>query len=104
MARRAGTDKRISERLSAGNGRRACSSKSRLLLWSMAARVLPQSGVTRPARAAMDQRSSLDFEEHARSPYPALSLSLMRLSVPARLAIAALLSLLLWGAIYWALA
>jgi hypothetical protein len=50
----------------------------------------------------MDQRSSLDFEEHARSPYPALSLSLMRLSVPARLAIAALLSLLLWGAIYWA--
>jgi hypothetical protein len=52
----------------------------------------------------MDQRSSLDFEEHARSPHPALSLSLMRLSVPARLAIAALLSLLLWGAIYWALA
>ena len=51
----------------------------------------------------MDQRSSLDFEEHAR-PLPALSLSLMRLSVPARLDIAALLSLLLWGAIYWALA
>ena len=37
----------------------------------------------------MDQRSSLDFEEHARRPFPALSLSLMRLSVPARLAIAA---------------
>jgi hypothetical protein len=55
-------------------------------------------------RAAMDQRSSLDFEEHARPPFPALSLSLMRLSVPARLAIAALLSLVLWGAIYWALA
>lgn len=52
----------------------------------------------------MDQRSSLDFEEHARPPFPAMSLSLMRLSVPARLAIAALLSLLLWGAIYWALA
>jgi hypothetical protein len=51
----------------------------------------------------MDQRSSLDFEERAR-PLPALNLSLMRLSVPARLAIAALLSLLLWGAIYWALA
>ena len=51
----------------------------------------------------MDQRSSLDFEEHARPP-SALSLSLMRLSVPARLAIAALLSLLLWAAIYWALA
>ena len=34
---------------------------------------------------------------------PALSPSLMRLSVPARLAIAALLSLLLWAAIYWAL-
>jgi hypothetical protein len=52
----------------------------------------------------MDQRSSLDFEEHARPPFPALSLSLMRLSVPTRLAIAALLSLLLWAAIYWALA
>ena len=52
----------------------------------------------------MDQRSSLDFEEHARPLAPALSLSLMRLSVPARLAIAALLSLLLWGAIYWAFA
>ena len=51
----------------------------------------------------MDQRSGLDFEEHAR-PLPALRLSLMRLSVPARLAIAALLSLFLWGAIYWALA
>ena len=52
----------------------------------------------------MDQRSSLDFEEHARPPLSALSLSLMRLSVPARLAIATLLSLLLWAAIYWALA
>jgi hypothetical protein len=52
----------------------------------------------------MDQRSSLDFEEHAPAALPALSVSLMRLSVPARLAIAALLSLLLWAAIYWALA
>jgi hypothetical protein len=52
----------------------------------------------------MDQRSSVDFEEHARPHPPALSLSLMRLSVPARLAIAVLLSLLLWAAIYWALA
>jgi hypothetical protein len=52
----------------------------------------------------MDQRSSLDFEEHAPAALPALSLSLMRLSIPARLAIAALLSLLLWAAIYWALA
>ena len=52
----------------------------------------------------MDQRSSLDFEEQARAPFPALSHSLMRLSVPARLAIAAFLSLFLWGAIYWALA
>lgn len=52
----------------------------------------------------MDQRSSLELEEHARPPFPALSLSLMRLSVPARLVIAAVLSLLLWGAIYWALA
>jgi hypothetical protein len=49
----------------------------------------------------MDQRSNLDFEEHAT---PRLSVSLMRLSVPARLSIAALLSLLLWGAVYWALA
>ncbi len=53
----------------------------------------------------MDQRRSLDFEEHARpSALPALNASLMRISVPARLAIGALLSLLLWGAIYWALA
>jgi hypothetical protein len=52
----------------------------------------------------MDQRSSLDFEEHASPHLPALSLSLMRLSVLARVAIAALLSLLLWAAIYWALA
>src|SRR6185312_1044570 len=50
MARRAGTERRISERPSAGSGGRACFSKSRLLLWSMAARVLPKSGVTRPAR------------------------------------------------------
>jgi len=63
--------------------------------------VTPDLGRT---RAALDQRSSLDFEEHARPPLPALGLSLMRLSVPARLAIAALLSLLLWAAIYWALA
>ena len=52
----------------------------------------------------MDQRSSLDFEEHARPQLPALSLSLMRLSVPARFAIAGLMSLLIWAAIYWALA
>lgn len=50
----------------------------------------------------MDQRSSLDFEEHPRRPLT-LSLSLMRLSVPARFAIAVLLSLFLWGAISWAL-
>jgi hypothetical protein len=54
-------------------------------------------------RAAMDKRSSLDFDEHARPQLPALSLSLMRLSVPARFAIAVLLSLLLWATIYWAL-
>jgi hypothetical protein len=52
----------------------------------------------------MDQRRNLDFEEHARPPLPPLSASLMRLSVPTRLAIAALLSLLLWAAVYWALA
>jgi hypothetical protein len=56
-------------------------------------------------RAAMDQRRSLDFEEQPRpAALPALNASLMRISVPARLAIAALLSLLLWGAVYWALA
>jgi hypothetical protein len=54
--------------------------------------------------AAMDQRSGLNSNEHAHPPaLPALSASLMQLSVPARLAIAALLSLLLWGAVYWAL-
>jgi hypothetical protein len=52
----------------------------------------------------MDQRRSLDFQDHASPTLPPLSASLMRLSVPARVAIAALLSLLLWGAVYWALA
>jgi hypothetical protein len=53
----------------------------------------------------MDQRSSPDLEEHAHpEALPRLSPSLMRLSVPARLCIAATLSLFLWGAVYWALA
>jgi hypothetical protein len=53
----------------------------------------------------MDQRSGLHLEEHAHPPaLPALSASLMRLSVPTRLAIAALMSLLLCGAVYWAMA
>jgi hypothetical protein len=53
----------------------------------------------------MDQRSSPDFSENAHpAALPRLNASLMRLSVPARLAIAALLSLSLLGAVYWALA
>jgi hypothetical protein len=35
---------------------------------------------------------------------PGLGVSLLRLSVPARLAIAAAASLLLWAAVFWALA
>ena len=52
----------------------------------------------------MDQRRSLDMDGAAAEHSPSLNASLMRISVPARLAIGALLSLLLWGAIYWALA
>jgi hypothetical protein len=52
----------------------------------------------------MDQRSSSDPHDRAGLPLPHLSLSLMRLSVPARLVIAFALALMLWGAVYWALA
>lgn len=52
----------------------------------------------------MDQRSGMSLGEDARAAaHPALGVSLLRLSVPARLAIAAAASLLLWGAMFWAL-
>ena len=53
-------------------------------------------------RAEMDQRSGIDLSDPAVP--PGLSPSLMRMSVPTRLAIAAAMSLLLWAAVYWALA
>ena len=53
----------------------------------------------------MDQRSGIGLEKNpGPAAVPHVSASLMRLSVPARFAIALLLSLLLWAAIYWALA
>jgi hypothetical protein len=53
----------------------------------------------------VDQRSSHEFEKNAHLvPLPHLNASLMRMSVPARLAIAGLLALLVCGAVYWALA
>jgi hypothetical protein len=50
----------------------------------------------------MDQRadSAAGHEHHAG---PVLSVSLLRLSVPARLAIAAVAAVMLWGAALWAL-
>jgi hypothetical protein len=50
----------------------------------------------------MDQRSGIDLSDPAVP--PGLSPSLLRLSVPTRLAISAAMSLLLWAAVYWALA
>jgi hypothetical protein len=50
----------------------------------------------------MDQRSSLDTIGHPAHP-PALAPSLLRLSVPARLLIAAGLALFLCAAALWAL-
>ena len=53
----------------------------------------------------MDQRSGISLEDSGRpAALPHLSVSLMRLSVPARLAIAAAMALILWAAVYWALA
>jgi hypothetical protein len=53
----------------------------------------------------MDQRSGMSLGDDARAAaLPALGVSLLRLSVPARLAIAATASCLLWAAVLWALA
>ncbi len=53
----------------------------------------------------MDQRAGIGVGDEGRhAGFPGLSLSLLRLSVPARLAIAAVMALLLWTAMYWALA
>jgi hypothetical protein len=53
----------------------------------------------------MDQRSSSLSGGHEHAPsVPVLHASLLRLSVPARLAIAAGLAFLLWVAALWALA
>jgi hypothetical protein len=51
----------------------------------------------------MDQRTGIaaGHESHAG---PTLGVSLLRLSVPARLVIAAAAALMLWGAALWALA
>jgi len=51
----------------------------------------------------MDQRSGIGMDDEARSA-PHLAFSLLRISVPARLAIAVVASLLLWGAVLRALA
>ncbi len=52
----------------------------------------------------MDQRSaSLDRGHGHVHHAPPLHASLLRLSVPARLGIAAIGALLLWGALFWAL-
>ena len=53
----------------------------------------------------MDQRSSTPAGAHAHAPnLPSLHASLLRLSIPERLGIAAGLALLLWAAVLWALA
>jgi hypothetical protein len=50
----------------------------------------------------MDQRSGTLAGSHEHAP-PSLPVSLLRLSIPERLAIAAGLALLLWAAVLWAL-
>ncbi|MGC2410183.1 MAG: hypothetical protein WA441_09395 [Methyloceanibacter sp.] len=53
----------------------------------------------------MDQRSSMGMgEEDETGALPALSFSLLRISVPARFAIVAVTGLLLWAVVLWALA
>jgi hypothetical protein len=53
----------------------------------------------------MDQRSGIGMDDEAEAgALPHLAFSLLRISVPARLAIAAVANLLLWGAVLWALA
>jgi hypothetical protein len=53
----------------------------------------------------MDQRSSIGMDDGGEAAaLPDLAFSLLRISVAARLAIAAVASLLLWAAVLWALA
>ncbi|MGB2932850.1 MAG: hypothetical protein WBE08_01220 [Methyloceanibacter sp.] len=52
----------------------------------------------------MDQRAEIGRDEERDSGPPGLSLSLLRLSVLARAAIAVVSALLLWTAMYWAVA
>ena len=52
----------------------------------------------------MDQRRFMDVDGGSDAPKPlALSFSLLRLSAPARLAIAAVMVLALWATVLWAL-
>lgn len=52
----------------------------------------------------MDQRTGIAPDHDGHAALPHLSLSLLRISVPARLAFVAVLLVLLWGAVLWALA
>jgi len=52
----------------------------------------------------MDQRTGIAPDHDGHAALPTLGLSLLRSSVPARLALVAMLSVLLWGAVLWALA
>jgi hypothetical protein len=52
----------------------------------------------------MDQRSGIGTNDEGEAgALPDLAFPLLRISVPARLAIAAVASLLLWAAVLWAL-
>jgi hypothetical protein len=52
----------------------------------------------------MDQRTGIAPDHDGHAALPAVGLSLLRISVPARLGFVAVLSMLLWGAVFWALA
>jgi hypothetical protein len=56
-------------------------------------------------RGSMDHRSRIGMDdEGGAAVMPHLAFSLLRIAVPARLAIAAVAGLLLWAAVLWALA
>ena len=56
-------------------------------------------------RGSMDHRSRIGMDDEGQAAaLPHLAFSLLRISVPARLAIAAVASLLLWAAVLWAFA
>ena len=53
----------------------------------------------------MEQRAGIGVgDDGRRAGFAALSASLLRMSVPGRLAIAAVMALSLWAAMFWALA